>query len=222
VVSLDAYEDLIKAMPGVEDILGEPYFLCFQDVTRAAALMAMEHSWPFVEDGTEEQVAMVYARQERFGTIQGEPKENRKREQMGKAESLWYSVKEANPHFGKWMGSYASNTPKSLNFLQAADLFAYELVHEFGNRIHRPQDDMRWALAEMLPGSWRDFLHRFYGLPQLLDLLLENNLINVTEDQRSGGSINSSMSKIMHRDLLFTRMFDRKRRNEKADPKSGS
>ena len=122
-------------------------------------------------------------------------------------------IKEINPHFGQWMGSYASARPEDSNFLQAVDLFAYELTHEFENRLNRPQDGMRWALAQMLPGSWRNFLHKFYGVPQLLDLLLENNRLDVTENQRYGGSTNASLNNIMHRDLLFQRMYERKRKN---------
>lgn len=128
---------------------------------------------------------------------------------MGRAESLWYAIKEANPHFGKWMGSYASALPEELNFLQAADLFAYELTHEFENRIHRPNDPMRWALAELLPGSWENFLHKFYGVPQLLELMSESGFLG-PRDSRHGLSTHTSMNNIMHRDLLFSRMYHRR------------
>ncbi len=212
VVSLDAYEYLTKTLSGVDKFFGEPYHLCFQDVTRAAAIQAMEYSWPFTEGV--EQVAMVYARQEHYGAITstlGTPKE-----QMGRAESLWYAIKEANPHFGQWMGSYSSGSPKDLTFLQAADLFAYELIHEFENRANpmRATDGMRWALAQLLPAGSRNFLHKFYGLEQLLELLLDNNRLAVTKDQAYAGSINSSLSKIAMRDQLFQRMYDRKRKSQ--------
>jgi hypothetical protein len=129
---------------------------------------------------------------------------------MGSAESLWYWIRDANPHFGRWMGAYSSARPDDLNQLQAADLFAYELTHEFENRINRPGDKMRWALAEMLPGSWRNFLHKFYGVPQLVDLLIDTNRLNVTDDQRSAGSTNASLNNIMHGDLLISRMYQRR------------
>jgi hypothetical protein len=164
-----------------------------------------------MEFENKESVAMVYARQAQYGTITsplGSPREN-----MGRSESLWWAIKDAIPYVGQWMGSYASASPDDFNFLQAADLFAYELVHEFENRLNRPGDDMRWALSELLPGSWRNFLHKFYGVPQILDSLIEGNILNVTEDQRYGGSTNASLDNIMHRDLLFSRMYGRKKKN---------
>jgi hypothetical protein len=48
------------------------------------------------------------------------------------------------------MGSFASGTPTEMCPLQAADLFAYELCHEFENRIKRPHDKMRWGLRQIL------------------------------------------------------------------------
>jgi len=216
VVSIRAYDYLVSLLPGVESFFGKPYHLCFQDVTRAAALQAMEYSWPFAEGI--EQVAMIYARQKSYGAISSEA--GTPREQMGRAENLWYAIKEANPHFGQWMGSYASGTPQDLTFLQAADLFAYELTHEFENRVNRPDDDMRWALAQMLPAGGRNFLHKFYAVPQLIELLLDNNRLSVTEDQKSAGSINSSLTNIALRDMLFERMLDRKKKDGKNSEES--
>jgi hypothetical protein len=215
VVSLDAYDVLRQGIPQAEKFLGDPYHLCFQDVTRAAALSVIGHglepSLRSIEDWIEfennERVAMVYARQKEYGTISspaGTPQQN-----MGRAESLWYAIKDTNPHFGKWMGSYASAIPDELNFLQAADLFAYELTHEFENRVHRPNDPMRWGLAQLLPGSWKDFLHKFYGVPQLLELMSESGFLG-PRDPGHGLSTHTSMDNIMHRDLLFSRMYDRR------------
>ena len=155
---------------------------------------------------------MVYARQKEYGTISSP--EGTLRENMGRSESLWYWIKDANPHFGRWMGSYASACPDKLNPLQAADLFVYELTHEFENRINRPGDKMRWALTEMLPDSWRGFLHKFYGVPQLVDLLIETNRLNITDDQRHAGSINASITNIMHGDLLISRMYQRRYKDD--------
>jgi hypothetical protein len=216
VVSLDAWDYLCKAIPGIDKVLGEPYHWCFQDATRAATVSLLEHSIDHLDDSMEfenkESVAMVYARQKEYGTITSPT--GTARESMGRSENLWYAIKDANPYVGRWMGSYASESPDDLNFLQAADLFAYELVHEFENRVNRPADDMRWALSELLPGSWRSFLHKFYGLPQILDRLIEDNILNVTEEQRYGGSTNASLDNIMHRDLLFARMYGRRNKNE--------
>ncbi len=99
---------------------------------------------------------------------------------MGRAESLWYAMKDADLYVGKWMGSYSFALAADLNFLQAADLFAYELTHEFENRVHRPNDTMRWGLAQLLPGTWQDFLHKFYSVPQLLELLVGTSLLGPT------------------------------------------
>ena len=107
------------------------------------------------------------------------------------------------------MGSYTSDSPSNLTFLQAADLFAYELTHEFENRVNRPNDAMRWGLAQLLPGSWQDFLHKFYSVPQLLELLIESGFLGPHEDPRHGIAISTSMDNIMHRDLLFGRMLSR-------------
>jgi hypothetical protein len=221
VVSLDAYETICQRFPGIEDMFVDPYYICFQDVTAAAAISVIAYSMPAtntVEEWQEfektEKVAMVYARHDGFGTISS-PSETR-RENMGRAESLWYALKEANPVCGRWMGSYSSNLAQNLAFLQAADLFTYELTHEFENRINRPEDPMRWGLAQMLPGSWRDFLHKFYGVPQLLQLLTESGALGQHEDPRHGLSINTSMNNITHRDLLFGRMYERRSKDGKT------
>jgi hypothetical protein len=93
VVSIRAYNYLARVFPGVENFFKQTYHLCFEDVTRAAAIQAMEHNWPFVEGAEKvenaEQVAMVYAQQKTFGAITSKAGTDRK--QMGKAESLWYA-----------------------------------------------------------------------------------------------------------------------------------
>jgi len=114
------------------------------------------------------------------------------------------------------MGSYSSDSPNNLTFLQAADLFAYEFTHEFENRVNRPQDPMRWGLSQLLP-DWpqQNFLHKFYGVPQLLELLIESGFLGPHEDTRNGVSIESSMSSIMLRDLLFGRKHDRNKNDDR-------
>jgi hypothetical protein len=219
VVSLDAYETICGGFPGIEKWLVDPYYICFQDVTAAAAISVIAYSMHAIttaenwqEFEKSEKVAMVYARHDGFGAISS--LSGTKRENMGRAESLWYALKDSNPAWGHWMGAYSSNLSQNLAFLQAADLFAYELTHEFENRVNRPQDPMRWGLAQMLPGSWRDFPHKFYGVPQLLRLLVESGILGPHEDARNALSINTSMNNIMHRDLLFGRMDER--RNKKS------
>lgn len=216
VVSLDAYEFICQGIPAVRQFILDPYYLCFQDVTRAAAVSLIGYSIDRHDDWEEfeknERVAMVYAYQERFGAISSS--DGTGRQNMGRAESLWHAIRDANPHFGRWMGSYTSGSPSDLTFLQAADLFTYELTHEFENRVNRPTDAMRWGLAQLLPGTWRDFLHKFYGVPQLLNLLIESGFLGPHEDPRHGISISTSMSSIMHRDLLFGRMYERRNKDK--------
>ncbi len=106
-----------------------PYYLCFQTCTRGAAIEA-------VFEDFSERVAMVYAFNEEYGTANA---------QNG-AEALWHAIKKyvtLDCDMGSRMGSYASSTPGEMLPLQAADLFAYELCHEFENRIKRPADKMR-------------------------------------------------------------------------------
>jgi hypothetical protein len=223
VVSLDAYETICRGIPAVRQALLDPYYLCFQDATRAAAVSLIGYSIDHFENLKEfeenEKVAMVYAYQNDFGAISSPEGSNR--QNMGRAESLWYAIRDANPHFGKWMGSYSSALAADLTFLQAADMFAYELTHEFENRVRRPNDSMRYGLAELLPGSWRNFLHKFYGVPQLLDLLIESGYLGPHEDPRHEISISTSMDNIMRQDLLIARMYDRRNRNEKPAKQSG-
>src|SRR5262249_33576748 len=67
----------------------------------------------------------------------------------GLAEQLWQFVKREYDE-GWRLGTYASATPDELCPLQAADLFAYELCHEFENRVRRPDDSMRWGLRQIM------------------------------------------------------------------------
>lgn len=218
VVSLDAYEYVCREIPGADQVLGKPYHLCFQDATRAAAVSLIGYSMKYADDlekwmefEKRESVAMVYSRQTEYGTISSP--EGTRPENRGYSENLWQWIKEANPHFGKWMGRYSTASPNELPQLQAADLLVYELTHEFENRINRPGERMRWALAEMLPASWRNFLHKFYGVPQLIDMLIDTNQLNVTDAQRHAGSVNASMTGIMNGDLLIARMYERRNQN---------
>ena len=115
----------------------DPYYVAFQTVTRGAAIEA-------VFEDPEESVAMVYAYQSEYGTNNG-----------GRAEQLWHAMKKHYEH-GKRMGSYSSGTPADLAPIQAADIFAYELSHEFESRVKRPDADMRWGLRQIVS---------MYGIP---------------------------------------------------------
>ena len=72
-MSLDAYEFICQGIPAVRKALLDPYYLCFQDVTRAAAVSLIGYSIDHIDNWEEfkknERVAMVYAYQKQFGAI---------------------------------------------------------------------------------------------------------------------------------------------------------
>jgi hypothetical protein len=145
----------------------DPYYIAFQTCTRGAAIEAI-----FEEPG--ETVAMVYAYHNEYGTNAG-----------GRAEKLWHAIKKHYDH-GNRMGSYASSTPRDLAPLQAADLFAYELSHEFENRVKRPGDDMRWGLRQIV-GMYRIPIPQIilFDRKELLRRIKESGF----EDQTGTGGI---------------------------------
>jgi hypothetical protein len=132
IVSVSGFRSLTQEQKGS---YVNPYYIGFQFVTRGAAIEAM------FED-PDEKVAMVYAYQGEYGTDNG-----------GRAEQLWHAIKK-HTDFGKRMGSYTSGTPRNLCPLQAADIFAYELSHEFESRVKRPDAAMRWGLRQII-GMYR-------------------------------------------------------------------
>jgi hypothetical protein len=126
IVSINDFKTLT---PSQQSSFGDdPYYIAFQKCVRGAASSA-------VFERHEEKVAMVFAFQSEFS---------------GRAEKLWYAMKNSGLDLSPRMGSYASNTPSEICQLQAADLFAYELLKEFENRINRPQDRMRWGLRQIV------------------------------------------------------------------------
>ena len=128
IVSLSAFRSLTLDQ---QTSFLDPYYVAFQTCTRGAAIEA-------VFEEPDEKVAMVYAYQSQYGTNKG-----------GRAEALWRAIKKHYDH-GSRLGSYASSTPGERYPLQAADLFAYELSHEFESRIKRPSADMRWSLRQIV------------------------------------------------------------------------
>lgn len=110
----------------------DPYFIAFQKCTRGAASSA-------VLEAADEKVDMVFAFQTEFGAS---------------AQKLWHAMKASNIHkISERMGGFATSTPAEQCALQAADLFAYELLKEFENRINRPQDRMRYGLRQIIKMS---------------------------------------------------------------------
>lgn len=134
IVSLRDYESLT---PSQQASFRDPYYLAFQTASRGATIEALF-------DEPQEKVAMVYSYNEEYGTDNG-----------GRAEKLWHQMKQTWEH-GHLMGAYASDTPANLCPLQAADLFAYELSHDFERMISAPKAGMRWGLKQVL---------RMYPLP---------------------------------------------------------
>lgn len=134
----------------------DPYYVAFQNCTRGAALAAA-----FEPD---ERVPMVYAFNPEYGTNHG-----------GRAGQLWSAIKE-HTDYGKWMDSYSSSTPDLLFPLQAADLLAYELSHEFENRVRRPDSPMRWPLRQIM-GMYRIPSPRMtlFDRKELLRIIKESN-----------------------------------------------
>jgi hypothetical protein len=127
-VSLSAFQSLTTEQ---QTSFLDPYYLVFQTVTRGAAIEA-------VFEDPEEKVAMVYSHQSEYGT-----------NNSGRAEQLWHAIKSHYEH-GNRMASYASGLPADLCPLQAADVFAYELSHEFESRTKRPAAEMRWGLRQIV------------------------------------------------------------------------
>jgi hypothetical protein len=165
VVSLD---DFNAAPPKLQEFFKDPYHMAFQAVTRGAALQALPKDYPF----TPETVAMVYAYQSEYGAT--EVKDAADERQAGSAQKLWHAMKKLTI-VGQWMGSYSSALARDSFPLQAADLFAYELTKEFENLIKRPQDNMRWALRQILSYSLAEGppLIQFYDSHEMVRVFLE-------------------------------------------------
>ena len=143
----------------------DPYYLAFQTCTRGAALTAAGYRF--------EKVTMVYSYNKEFGVT--EPQEVYSVDQAGRAERLWHAMAETTD-FGKWMGAYTIGSPETIIQLQAADLFAYELAKEFDNLLFRPNDDMRWALRQILKlVTYPIPMIRLFDRTELLRLIIEGN-----------------------------------------------
>lgn len=130
IVSLRDYESLTQAQ---QRHFADPYFVAFQTATRGATLEAT--GYPPSET---EPISMVYSYNKEYGTNNG-----------GRAEKMWHMVKGGWDR-GNLMGSYTSSTPGELCPLQAADIFAYELSHDFERIIKCPAAPMRWGLRQIL------------------------------------------------------------------------
>lgn len=161
-----------------------PYYICFQTCTRGAAIEA-------VFEDQAERVTMVYAFNGEYGT-------NRD----GGAEKLWQAIRKyvtLGCNLRDRMGSYKSSTPSDSYPLQAADLFAYELCHEFENRIKRPNDRMRWPLRQIM---------RMYKIPSPQIRLLDRKELMRTiaesgwEDQTGVEELKNDQRRSAQEDMM--------------------
>jgi hypothetical protein len=159
--------------------------LVFQNATRGAAIQALGLNPP-------EKVAMIYAYNQEFGAVA--PQETYSVDQAGNAEQLWQIMKRST-EFGRWMGRYGSSTPADTVQLQAADLFAYELLKEFENQITRPKDRMRWGLREILKlvNFPFHFIHLF-DRKELLRIIKESSWPDQTGTEEVGDPAIQMMS----------------------------
>ena len=133
IVSLDAYQSLTQPQ---KDSFVDPYYVAFQICTRYAALKAAPSKC----------VDMVYSHHAQFGTVNSSA---RRGKNPGRGKRLWYAMK-CDPRYASRLRRFSAASPEHHAELQAADLLAYELVHEFENRIARPNDDMRHGLRQIL------------------------------------------------------------------------
>ncbi|MBB5062804.1 hypothetical protein HDF15_001141 [Granulicella mallensis] len=182
VVSIDGFDAL---PPQLQEGFVDPYYMAFQHATHGCSICGLNIEDPF----SPEKVAMVYAYQDTFGAINSGSALPRN---QGRAEQLWHAMKSQNTMFSAAMESYASDFPKNIQALQAADLFAYELTHYFENLLRRPKDGMRWALRQMLADkkdSYHQPLLKFYSLESMLETLMNDSVIPENVDVRIAASM---------------------------------
>ena len=161
IVSIEAFHALTQSQ---RDLFVGPYYLAFQICTRYAALKA--------DPDADECVDMVYSLNDEFGTTSNR---TRPGDEPGNGKKLFSAMKNV-PEYERHLGIFSAAAPKDRAELQAADLFAYELVHEFENRIKRPNYDMRHGLGEIL---------RMQAIPMpRIDLLDRKELLYLVKRSR--------------------------------------
>lgn len=194
VVSLDARAAL---HPLHQEFFGDPYFTAFQQVTRGLSLAAIPREFP----SEAETVSMVYAYQNEFGAITTGAA---RPQNQGRAEALWHAIKQKTD-FGQWMGGYSSDTPKNMLPLQAADLFAYEITHEFENQLKRPHLGMRWPLKQILSKTKEQPLIKLFTLAVMVETLIENDIINPNSAEAVSPSLLASFEMMQVKQSLYER-----------------
>jgi hypothetical protein len=151
-----------------------------------------------------EQVAMVFAHQETYGSVDAKGSDNL--DQAGDLERLFYAIKRLLPH-GNAIGSYGSSTPQESIPLQTADMLAWELTKEFETVLQNPPPrPMRKSLRELLRAGGDKPLIRLFDHYHLLRTIKQSGF----PDQTGTAVIDeSSIPQMLRRgyaqDLLFAR-----------------
>src|SRR5439155_14710699 len=105
--------------------LQDPFFCCFQEVVRGAAIGAL-----LEPPGTS--IRMTFSQQDEFSAL---------------ARQLW-GVMLSAIDVKERMGSLTFQDMREVPALQAADLLAYEFRHYYHLRRTRPESAPRWAFVE--------------------------------------------------------------------------
>ncbi len=124
-------EDFKKLEYEAQSSLQDPFFCCFQEVVRGAALNA--HLEP---EGLN--VQMVFSRQDEFRAM---------------ASKLW-NVMAEHIDVNERMASLEFQDMRTVPGLQAADLLAYEFRHFYHRRQTKPDTPSRWAFKEIVRHQW--------------------------------------------------------------------
>jgi hypothetical protein len=103
------------------------------------------------------------------------------------------------------MGAYSSSTPKNIVALQAADLFAYEITHEFENQLKRPHLGMRWPLKQILSKTKDQPLIKLFTFAVMIETLIENGIISPNSDDAASVSISASFDMMQVKQSLLER-----------------
>lgn len=104
-----------------------PYYLCFQDCVKAAAILC-------TFEPPEAKVEMVFEEQMEFA---------------GFAEKFYQAMKNRKAEGYERMGTFEMASKKEVLPLQAADFIAYEMRHYCSNLKLRPKDKMRWGMEQI-------------------------------------------------------------------------
>lgn len=119
--------DFMALSPQEQTTLQDPFFCCFQEVVRGAAISAC-----FEPPGI--RVRMIFSQQDEFSAM---------------ARQLW-DVMASAIDVKERMESLAFQDMRGVPALQAADLLAYEFRHYYHLRKTRPELAPRWAFVEIV------------------------------------------------------------------------